>query len=71
MMYLKNIDRMKSRYDKKVQHEAFQVGDNVSLRIPVKDRRTFDMRRLPCRIVSSAYVASGRPLFTVRYVTIN
>lgn len=49
----KSREAMKQRYEKinTSKLQIFSVGDNVSVRIPVKDRTSTDLLRLPCRVI--------------------
>lgn len=49
--YRINAQRMKERYGKKKKSQTFEVGDEVTVRIPKIDRAATDMHRLPCIIV--------------------
>ena len=57
----KRQQKMEQKYNstKKITAAYFSVGDNVSVKIPKRDRHATDVRRLPCVIIQNG---SGKQL---------
>ena len=50
----KSREKMEKRYNssKKVETSEYNVGDNVSIYIPKKNRHSTDVKRLPCVVTN-------------------
>ena len=65
--YLKAIDKMADRYNKRKRVMQFKIGDIVSVRIPRIDRTNSDYSRLPSIIVD--VIGKANSLYRLRYTT--
>ena len=65
--YLKSAQKMANRYNSKNKVRVFEVGEAVSVRIPLIDRTSSDLPRLPCIVVEVR--GEARQLYRLRYTS--